>query len=76
MLKLRVKQANMSQRYNDNTKRPMPKKKQPGILKLYTFCWNIQQRASGPEENTKSSIFPLKVAPTLLSGSRKGAVGT
>ena len=34
-----------SQRYNDNTKRPKPKEKWLGILKIYTFCCKIQQRA-------------------------------
>ena len=64
------------------------KENQLGILKIYTFCQEIQQRASGPGENTAGvtnlfirihlkscCIFPLKVAATLLSGSRNGAVG-
>ena len=77
----------MSQRYNDNTKRPKPKQNQPGILKIYRFCQKIQQRASGPGESAAGvmylfmrihpkncCIYPLKVAITLLSGSRKGAI--
>ena len=36
----------MSQRYNDNKKRPKPKENQLGILKVYIFCWKIQLRAS------------------------------
>ena len=35
-----------------NTKRPKPKENQLGILKIYAFCWKIQQRASGPVEST------------------------
>ena len=42
----------MSQRYNDNTKRPKLKENQLGILKMYAFRWKIQQRASGPVEST------------------------
>ena len=36
----------MSQRYNDNTKKPKLKETQPGILKIYIFCWKIQQKGS------------------------------
>ena len=32
VLKLRVKQVHMIQRYNDNTKRPKPKENQLGIF--------------------------------------------
>ena len=77
----------MSQRYNDNIKKPKLKGNQLGISKIYAFCWEIQQRALGRGESTalvrllsmrihwkSCSIFPLKVATTLLSGSRKGAV--
>ena len=79
----------MSQRYNDNTKTPQPKENQLGILKIYAFCQKIQQRASSPEESTAGirylsmripakscCIFPLKVAATLLSRSRKDTAGT
>ena len=38
----------MSQTYNDNIKRSYLQDTQLGILKLYAFCWKIQQRASGP----------------------------
>ena len=41
----------MSQRYNDNIKRPKPHDTQLGILEIYTFCLKIQQRASGPGES-------------------------
>ena len=77
----------MSQRYNDNTKRPKLQDTQLGMLKFYVFCWKIQQRASGPGESAAGvtyqslriypkscRIFPLKVAATLLSGSRRGEV--
>ena len=47
----------MSQRYNDNIKRPKPKENQLGILKNYAFCQKIQQRASGPGENTARVIY-------------------
>ena len=79
----------MSQRYNDNTKRPKLEKNQLGILKIYAFCRKIQQRASGLGESVAGvtypsmriypkscCIFPLKVGTTLLKGSRNGAVGT
>ena len=41
----------MSQRYNDNTKRPKPKENQLEILKIYAFCQKIQQRALAPAES-------------------------
>ena len=41
----------MSQRYNDNIKRPKPRDAQLGILKIYAFCRETQQRASGPGES-------------------------
>ena len=41
----------MSQRYDDNTKRPKPRDDQQGILKIYAFCREIQQRASGLGES-------------------------
>ena len=72
----------MSQRYNDNIKRPKPQERQLEILKTYAFCQKIQQRASVLGESamridSKSCcIFHLKVAATLLKGSGKGAIGT
>ena len=72
----------MGQRYNGNTKRPKPKENQLGILKLYTFCGKIQQRALGPGESATGvtylfmrihlkscHIFSLKVAVITLPGS-------
>ena len=41
----------MSQTYSDNIKRPKPQDTQLGILKIYTFCRKIQQRALGPGES-------------------------
>ena len=41
----------MSQLYNDNIKRSKPQDIQLGILKIYAFSWEIQQRASGPGES-------------------------
>ena len=77
----------MSQRHNDNTKRPKPKENQLGILKIDIFCQKIQQSALGLGESAAGVmylymrihprscyIFPLKVATTLLSGSTKGTV--
>ena len=78
----------MSHRCSGKTKRPKPKENQLGILKIYLFCRKIQQRASGLGESDAEvaylsmrihekscRIFPLKVAATLLSGSRKNVVG-
>ena len=58
------------------------------ILKIYAFYQKIQQRASGQGKSAAEvmylskrihpknySIFPLEVAATLLSGSRKGTIG-
>ena len=42
----------MSQRYNDNIKRPTPQDTQLGILNIYSFCQKIQKRASDPGEST------------------------
>ena len=66
----------MSQTY-DNTKRPKPQDIQLGILKIYAFCWKIQQKVSGPGESAAGvvylfmkihpkscCIFPVKVAST------------
>ena len=85
---LKSQAGNMSQTYNENTKRSNTKENELGILKIYAFCRKIQQRVSGPRESTAGvmylsmkiqqkscRIFPLKPASTLLSGSRKGAVG-
>ena len=78
----------MSQRDNDNTKRLQLKENQPGIIKIYVFYLKFQHFSLGPGDNTAGvtylsmrihpktcCIFPLKVAATLLSGSRKGTVG-
>ena len=80
----------MSQRYNDNTKRPKPKENQLGILKIYAFCWKIQQRDLGPGEGAvwvtylsmrlhlkSCHIFPLKVVvevDTILLGNDRDNV--
>ena len=42
----------MSQRYNDNIKRPKPQDTLLVILKIYAFCQKIKQRALGPVERT------------------------
>ena len=41
----------MSQRYNENIKRPKLQDIQLGILKIYAFYRRIQQKALGPEES-------------------------
>ena len=79
----------MSQRYNINTKRTNPKENQPGIQKFYAFSQKIQLRALGSGESAAGvtylsvrthakscRIFPLKVAATFFSDSRKSAIGT
>ena len=86
VLKLRVKHVtyNQGQRYNDNTKRPKSKENQPGIFKIILLensaeglgsrrehCWGYISIYTGE----KLPQLPLKVAATLLSGSRKGPVG-
>ena len=47
----------MSQRYNDNKKRPKPIENQLGILIVYIFSWKIQQRASIPLENVSGVTY-------------------
>ena len=86
VLKLRDKhlRLHLGQRFNDNRKRQKPKENQQGMLKIYAFCWKIQQRTSGQGESAawvrylymrihpkSCHIFPLKVAATLLSVQRK-----
>ena len=77
----------MRQRYNDKTKRPKPKENQLGILKIFAFWQKIQQKTPGPGEHCwcyviiyenapkNCCIFPLKVATTLRSGSKRGTTG-
>ena len=43
----------MSQTYNYNIKRSKLQDIQLGILKVYAFCWKIQQRALGPGESAE-----------------------
>ena len=50
-VKAKSQSGNMSQRYNDNIKRPKLQDTQLGILKIYVFCQKIQQRVSGPGES-------------------------
>ena len=69
------------------TKTPKPEENQLGILKIYSFCQEIQHRALGPGDSTagvmylsmrvhqKNLTFPRKVVTTLHIGSRKGATG-
>ena len=49
----------MSQRYSENIKRPKPQDTQLGILKIYAFCWKIQQRASGPGKSTAGIMWSV-----------------
>ena len=49
---VKAKIQHMCQKYNSNTKLPKPQDTQLEILKMYTFCRKVQQRASGPGEST------------------------
>ena len=44
----------MSQRYNDNTKKPKLKETQPGILKIYML---LENSAEGLECRRKSAVL-------------------
>ena len=57
----------MSQRHNDNPIRLTVKQNQPGILKIYTFCQKIQQRAVGPGESTVGVTVSIYVESIYLS---------
>ena len=61
-VKAKSQGVNMSQRYSDNTKRPG--ESAAGVTYL---SMRIHPRSC--------LILPLKVVATLLSGSRKGAIG-
>ena len=53
----------MRQRY-DNIKRQEPKENQLGILKIYTFCQKVQQRALGPGQSTAGVTYlSMKIDP-------------
>ena len=61
----------MSQRYNDNIKRPKLKENQLGILKMFAFCQKILQRAfAGQGEST------AEVTNYLWEYSRKVATSS
>ena len=49
----------MRQTYNDNIKRPKLQDAQLGILKIYTFCRKMKQRASGPGDSTAGVTYHL-----------------
>ena len=54
----------MSQRYNDNTKRPKPQDTQLGILKTYAFCQKTQQRTSCPRDSAAGIMhLSLRIHP-------------
>ena len=50
-VKVKSQAGNISQRYNDNTKRPKPKENQLVILKIHAFWWKIWQKASVPGDS-------------------------
>ena len=53
----------MRQRY-DNIKRQEPKENQLGILKIYTFCQKVQQRALGSGQSTAGVTYlSMKIHP-------------
>ena len=56
----------MSQRNNDNTKRPKTQDNQLGIIKMYAFCQKIQQSASGPRESTWGYVSVFENTPKKL----------
>ena len=47
----------MSQRYNDNTKKPKLNETQPGILKIYICCWKIQQKGLSAGESAAGITY-------------------
>ena len=51
----------MSQRYNDNIKRPKPQDTQLRIFIIYTFCQKIQQMTSGPKESAGGVLLYLSL---------------
>ena len=55
----------MSQTYYDNIKKPKLQDTLLGILKIYAFCQNIQQRALCPRESTAGvkQYLPLRIYP-------------
>ena len=55
----------MNQRYNDNIKRPKLQDTQLEILKMFTFCWKIQQRAT-TERCWSYLVSVFKNTPTNL----------
>ena len=59
--------GNMSQTYNDNIKRLKPQDTQLGILKIYAFCWKIQQNELGPGESTAGVTQYLSLTIHCLS---------
>ena len=56
----------MSQRNNDNTKRPKLQDNQLGIINIYAFCQKIQQSASGPRESTWGYVSVFENTPKKL----------
>ena len=47
----------MGWRNIDTTKMPKVKENQLWILKIYAFCWKIQQRALGPGESAAGVTY-------------------
>ena len=54
---LKLKAGNISQRYNDNTKRPQLQDTLLEILKTYAFYQKLQQRASGLGKSIAGVIY-------------------
>ena len=87
VLMLTIKQVIYESMLNDNTKDQNRKKIIQGSLKFTHFAGKFsrgpqfQERAAGVTllsiriHPKKYCIFPKNVAPTFLSGSRKGTVG-
>ena len=51
----------MSQRCNDNIKKPKLQDNQLGILKIYIFCLKIHEKALGPEESAAGVMWYLSL---------------
>ena len=67
----------MSQRHKDNTKRSEKRKSARDLDSLPILAENSAEGLGSRESAVASlRIFPQKNAKTLLSGARKGPVGT
>ena len=76
MLKLRVKQVIWVKNIKNIQHKKAKAARFLSILKIYVFCWKIQQRISGTRESTTGVMQYLSLRiHQKLSGSSMGAVG-